>query len=76
MIIIKKSIRINNILFINNVIFFFYRLSGASPFLGDTVQETYANVSSASYKFDNSYFENVSDLAKDFITRLLQKDPK
>uniref|UniRef100_A0A023EZ51 Putative serine/threonine protein kinase n=1 Tax=Triatoma infestans TaxID=30076 RepID=A0A023EZ51_TRIIF len=51
-------------------------LSGASPFLGDTVQETYANVSSASFKFDNSYFENVSDIAKDFISRLLQKDPK
>lgn len=51
-------------------------LSGASPFLGDSVQETYSNVSSASYSFDSSYFENVSDLAKDFITRLLQKDPK
>ncbi|KAL1139815.1 hypothetical protein AAG570_006792 [Ranatra chinensis] len=51
-------------------------LSGASPFLGDTVQETYSNVSSATYEFDKMYFENVSDFAKDFITRLLVKDPK
>jgi hypothetical protein len=53
-----------------------FRLSGASPFLGDNVQETYANVSSATYEFDKVYFENVSDHAKDFISRLLLKDPK
>ncbi|BES87718.1 Death-associated protein kinase [Nesidiocoris tenuis] len=54
----------------------FILLSGASPFLGDTVQETYSNVSSAIYKFDDVYFDSVSEGAKDFISRLLQKDPK
>ncbi|XP_014251310.1 death-associated protein kinase 1-like isoform X2 [Cimex lectularius] len=49
---------------------------GASPFLGDTVQDTYTNISSATFKFDNDYFESVSEAAKDFIIKLLQKDPK
>lgn len=57
-------------------IYHFFRLSGASPFLGDTTQETYSNVSQAVYEFDAEYFHSVSDAAKDFIARLLLKDPK
>uniref|UniRef100_A0A2I3N2W0 Death associated protein kinase 1 n=1 Tax=Papio anubis TaxID=9555 RepID=A0A2I3N2W0_PAPAN len=51
-------------------------LSGASPFLGDTKQETLANVSAVNYEFEDEYFSNTSALAKDFIRRLLVKDPK
>lgn len=51
-------------------------LSGASPFLGDNKQETLANVSAVDYSFDEEFFSNTSVLAKDFIARLLVKDPK
>lgn len=52
------------------------RLSGASPFLGDNKQETLANVSAVDYTFDEEFFSSTSILAKDFIARLLVKDPK
>ncbi|XP_028313666.1 death-associated protein kinase 1 [Gouania willdenowi] len=51
-------------------------LSGASPFLGDNKQDTLANVSAVDYTFDEEFFSNTSFLAKDFIARLLIKDPK
>ncbi|XP_077200720.1 death-associated protein kinase 1 [Paroedura picta] len=51
-------------------------LSGASPFLGETKQETLANVSAVNYDFEEEFFSNTSALAKDFIRRLLVKDPK
>uniref|UniRef100_UPI003AAFA021 death-associated protein kinase 1 n=1 Tax=Centroberyx gerrardi TaxID=166262 RepID=UPI003AAFA021 len=51
-------------------------LSGASPFLGDNKQETLANVSAVDYTFDEEFFSSTSILAKDFIARLLVKDPK
>ncbi|CAL8369920.1 unnamed protein product [Boreogadus saida] len=51
-------------------------LSGASPFLGETKQETLANISAVNYDFDEEYFSNTSELAKEFIRRLLVKDPK
>uniref|UniRef100_A0A8C9CGP1 non-specific serine/threonine protein kinase n=1 Tax=Phocoena sinus TaxID=42100 RepID=A0A8C9CGP1_PHOSS len=50
-------------------------LSGASPFLGETKQETLTNISAVNYDFDEEYFSNTSELAKDFIRRLLVKDP-
>uniref|UniRef100_A0AAZ3RY61 Non-specific serine/threonine protein kinase n=1 Tax=Oncorhynchus tshawytscha TaxID=74940 RepID=A0AAZ3RY61_ONCTS len=53
-----------------------YMLSGASPFLGENKQETLANVSAVDYTFDEEFFSSTSLLAKDFITRLLIKDPK
>uniref|UniRef100_UPI00358E5772 death-associated protein kinase 2-like n=1 Tax=Myxine glutinosa TaxID=7769 RepID=UPI00358E5772 len=51
-------------------------LSGASPFLGDSNQETLANISAVNYNFDEEYFGQTSDLAKSFIERLLVKQPK
>ncbi|XP_065133177.1 death-associated protein kinase 3 [Paramisgurnus dabryanus] len=51
-------------------------LSGASPFLGETKQETLTNISAVNYDFDEEFFSNTSELAKDFIRRLLVKDPK
>ncbi|VDL74389.1 unnamed protein product, partial [Nippostrongylus brasiliensis] len=51
-------------------------LSGMSPFLGDTDAETLANVSAADWDFDDPTFDDVSDLAKDFICRLMCKDKR
>ncbi|XP_041464812.1 death-associated protein kinase 2-like isoform X3 [Lytechinus variegatus] len=51
-------------------------LSGLSPFLGDDQQETYENVTAINYSFDEDYFSSTSELAKDFIDRLLIKDPR
>uniref|UniRef100_S4R7U3 Protein kinase domain-containing protein n=1 Tax=Petromyzon marinus TaxID=7757 RepID=S4R7U3_PETMA len=50
-------------------------LSGASPFLGDTKEETLSNISAVEYKFDEEYFKQTSALAKNFIQRLLLKSP-
>ncbi|KAM6257151.1 death-associated protein kinase 2 isoform 3-T4 [Porphyrio hochstetteri] len=51
-------------------------LSGASPFLGETKQETLANITAVNYEFDEEFFSNTSDLAKDFIRKLLVKDTR
>lgn len=51
-------------------------LSGASPFLGDTKQETLGNISAVNYDFDEELFSNTSDLAKNFIRQLLEKDTR
>jgi len=51
-------------------------LSGCSPFLGNDKQSTLSNVSALSYTFDYEHFHNVSELATDFIRRLLVKDPR
>ncbi|XP_063604789.1 death-associated protein kinase 1-like isoform X2 [Penaeus indicus] len=51
-------------------------LSGASPFLGDSQQETYNNITAVDFAFDDEDFSGTSDLAKDFISQLLIKDPR
>jgi len=50
-----------------------YRLSGLSPFMGETDVETMANVTIAKYDFDDEAFNDVSAEAKDFISKLLVK---
>ena len=50
------------------------RVSGLSPFMGDTDLETMANVTIAEYDYLDEAFEKVSDLAKDFIDKLLIKE--
>lgn len=52
------------------------RLSGLSPFMGDSDLETMANVTRANYDFDDEAFDVISDEAKDFIEKLLLKDPE
>ncbi|XP_017563845.1 death-associated protein kinase 2 isoform X1 [Pygocentrus nattereri] len=51
-------------------------LSGASPFLGESKQETMANISAVNYEFDEEYFGSTSELAKSFIRQLLTKDTR
>lgn len=48
-------------------------LYGSSPFLGDSKHETFANITAASFDFDDTEVE-VSPEGRDFITRCLRKD--
>lgn len=50
------------------------RLSGLSPFLGDNDAETLANVAATDWDFDDPTWDDISDLAKDFLCRLMVKD--
>ncbi|XP_036394775.1 death-associated protein kinase 2-like [Megalops cyprinoides] len=50
-------------------------LSGMSPFQGDTDEETLRNIVGMNYEFEDLYFSQTSDMAKDFIQKLLLKDP-
>ncbi|XP_051994694.1 myosin light chain kinase, smooth muscle-like isoform X2 [Xyrauchen texanus] len=49
-------------------------LSGESPFQGESDSETLALVTAAQWEFDEESFEEITDLAKDFISSLLSKD--
>ncbi|CAJ0572380.1 unnamed protein product, partial [Mesorhabditis spiculigera] len=51
-------------------------LSGGSPFLGDTRDETFCNITGVNYHFTERYFKNTSPFAKDFISRLFVRDAR
>ena len=51
------------------------RLSGESPFLGDSEADTFNRITEGRWEFSD-VFDYVSREAKDFIARLLLKDPK
>uniref|UniRef100_A0A3Q2TN13 Death-associated protein kinase 2a n=1 Tax=Fundulus heteroclitus TaxID=8078 RepID=A0A3Q2TN13_FUNHE len=51
-------------------------LSGASPFLGETKQDTLRNITAVNYEFDEEFFGHTSELAKKFISQLLEKDKR
>lgn len=51
-------------------------LTGFSPFGGDTDQETLRNISCAKLDFPSELFEGVSDMAKEFIAKCLERDPR
>ena len=63
---------------INNV--FYFRLTGCSPFLGDNDGETFQNVNLGEFDFPEpdaeEGYNDISDSAKDFISRLLILAPK
>ncbi len=46
-------------------------LTGLSPFLGDSVQDTFNRITAIQYDFDHEEFNDVSEDAKDFIRHLL-----
>ncbi|XP_078062169.1 death-associated protein kinase 2-like, partial [Mustelus asterias] len=50
-------------------------LSGLSPFQGDTERETLSNIVEVNYEMDDASFGQTSDMAKDFIRKLLLKEP-
>jgi len=47
-----------------------------SPFQGETDAETLSNVLAGAYEFEERYFSDTSDMAKDFIQQLLVKEPQ
>ncbi|XP_010559742.1 myosin light chain kinase, smooth muscle [Haliaeetus albicilla] len=51
-------------------------LSGESPFQGDNDMETLSNITAAQWDFEEETFSEISQQAKDFISQLLQKDPR
>ncbi|RUS89977.1 hypothetical protein EGW08_002244 [Elysia chlorotica] len=51
-------------------------LSGLSPFMGESEQETLSNVTLAQWDFSAEEFDSISSEAKDFISKLLVKDPR
>ncbi|XP_024245940.1 myosin light chain kinase, smooth muscle isoform X2 [Oncorhynchus tshawytscha] len=51
-------------------------LSGESPFQGNSEAETLALVTGAQWEFDEESFEEITDQAKDFISSLLNKEPR
>ena len=51
-------------------------VTGESPFVGDDKQETYLNVSQGNVDYSKESFSNVSELAVDFIGKLLVKAPE
>ncbi|XP_067046314.1 uncharacterized protein [Acropora muricata] len=51
-------------------------LSGLSPLLGDDDNETLTNVTAADWDFDDESFDVISDQAKDFISKLMVKNPR
>ena len=51
----------------------FVLLSGLSPFLGDSNQETLSNISRSAFDFDDEAFDATTEEAKDFISKVLVK---
>uniref|UniRef100_A0A673HGG6 non-specific serine/threonine protein kinase n=1 Tax=Sinocyclocheilus rhinocerous TaxID=307959 RepID=A0A673HGG6_9TELE len=50
-------------------------LSGASPFLDESVEETCLNICRLDFSFPEDYFRSVSQAARDFVCILLQGEP-
>lgn len=46
-------------------------LSGVSPFLDDSIEETTANILKCDFSFPEDYFHDISNDAKNLLTRLL-----
>uniref|UniRef100_A0A3B5PXX0 Myosin, light chain kinase 5 n=2 Tax=Xiphophorus maculatus TaxID=8083 RepID=A0A3B5PXX0_XIPMA len=51
-------------------------LSGESPFQGNSDAETLALVTAAQWEFDEESFEDITEEAQNFISSLLNKDPR
>ncbi|XP_044192455.1 triple functional domain protein isoform X2 [Thunnus albacares] len=50
-------------------------LSGASPFLDESAEETCLNICRLDFSFPKDYFQGVSQAARDFVCLLLRTDP-
>lgn len=51
-------------------------LSGASPFLDESLEETCLNICRLDFSFPEDYFQGVSPAARDFVHLLLQGEPE
>jgi len=50
-------------------------LCGFPPFYGDNLPEVFEQIMSADFEFPSPYWDNISNDAKDFISKLLVLDP-
>ncbi|XP_017276467.1 triple functional domain protein isoform X7 [Kryptolebias marmoratus] len=50
-------------------------LSGASPFLDESAEETCLNICRLDFSFPRDYFQGVSQVARDFVCLLLRSEP-
>jgi len=50
-------------------------LSGASPFLDESAEETCLNICRLDFSFPRDYFQGVGQAARDFVCLLLRTDP-
>ncbi|KAF6209017.1 hypothetical protein GE061_014760 [Apolygus lucorum] len=50
-------------------------LTGCSPFGGDTKQETFCNISQCRLDFPDDLFDEISEEAKNLMTKLMVKNP-
>lgn len=50
-------------------------LSGASPFLDESTEETCLNICRLDFSFPEDYFQGVSGAARDFVHSLLRAEP-
>lgn len=51
-------------------------LTHSSPFAGEDNQETYLNISQVNVDYSEEMFASISQLARDFIQKLLVKNPE
>ncbi|KAJ8371303.1 hypothetical protein SKAU_G00113310 [Synaphobranchus kaupii] len=51
-------------------------LCGYPPFYDENDTQLYRQIIKAEYEFESPYWDDISESAKDFISRLLQKDPE
>uniref|UniRef100_A0A3B3SLI1 non-specific serine/threonine protein kinase n=1 Tax=Paramormyrops kingsleyae TaxID=1676925 RepID=A0A3B3SLI1_9TELE len=51
-------------------------LSGVSPFLDESTEETCANICRLDFSFPDEYFHGVSQAARDFVASVLLEDPR
>uniref|UniRef100_A0A8C9XJK7 non-specific serine/threonine protein kinase n=1 Tax=Sander lucioperca TaxID=283035 RepID=A0A8C9XJK7_SANLU len=51
-------------------------LSGVSPFLDESPEETCVNICRLDFCFPDEYFHDVSQAARDFVSSALQQDPR
>ncbi|XP_077867222.1 triple functional domain protein-like [Saccoglossus kowalevskii] len=51
-------------------------LSGVSPFLDESIEETCVNIAKIDYSFPQEYFSDISQAATNFISNLLKEDPE
>lgn len=53
-----------------------FRLSGRSPFESDDEDELFKRIKLSKVEFPPQYWKYISTSAKDFINKLLEKNPK
>lgn len=53
-----------------------YRLSGLSPFLGDDDAETLNNILACRWDLEDQEFQDISEEAREFISKLLIKEKR